>query len=43
MSVVDRGGLERCACECYAVLKKELARLLPPVAAGAAQAAAVAG
>jgi CRP-like cAMP-binding protein len=28
-SVLDRGGLERCACECYSVVKLEYARLLP--------------
>jgi CRP-like cAMP-binding protein len=27
--VVDRGGLEKRTCECYAVVKKEYARLLP--------------
>jgi CRP-like cAMP-binding protein len=27
--VLDRGGLERRACECYAVVKKEYDRLLP--------------
>ena len=31
ISVVDRIGLEACACECYAVVKKELSRLLPDV------------
>jgi len=29
ISVLDRQGLETHACECYAVVKKELARLLP--------------
>jgi DNA-binding GntR family transcriptional regulator len=32
ITVVDRAGLEQRACECYAVVKKELDRLLPPVA-----------
>jgi hypothetical protein len=27
--VLDRSSLEAHACECYAVVKKELARLLP--------------
>jgi hypothetical protein len=27
--VLDRGGLERRTCECYAVVKKEYDRLLP--------------
>jgi len=27
--VVDRAGLERRVCECYAVVKKEYDRLLP--------------
>ncbi|NDP48272.1 MAG: winged helix-turn-helix domain-containing protein, partial [Sulfuriferula multivorans] len=31
ISVLDRTGLERHACECYAVVKEELARLLPDV------------
>jgi CRP-like cAMP-binding protein len=29
ITVVDRGGLEVRACECYAVLRKEVGRLLP--------------
>jgi len=29
ISVLDRAGLERRACECYAALKREYARLLP--------------
>jgi CRP-like cAMP-binding protein len=29
ISVVDRAGLERRSCECYAVVKKEYDRLLP--------------
>ncbi len=29
LSVLDRAGLERCACECYSVIKREHARLLP--------------
>ncbi len=28
--VLDRAGLERCSCECYAVVKKEYDRLLAP-------------
>jgi len=31
ITVLERTGLERCACECYAVVKKELIRLLPDV------------
>ena len=31
ISVLDRGGLESRACECYAVVKKELRRLLSDV------------
>jgi hypothetical protein len=31
IAVLDRHGLEIHACECYAVVKKELARLLPDV------------
>ena len=30
ITVVDRGGLEQRSCECYAVVKKEYDRLLPP-------------
>jgi CRP-like cAMP-binding protein len=30
IEVVDRGGLEKRTCECYAVVKKEYDRLLPP-------------
>jgi CRP-like cAMP-binding protein len=29
ITVLDRGGLERQVCECYAVVKKEFSRLLP--------------
>jgi DNA-binding GntR family transcriptional regulator len=29
IKVVDRPGLEKRACECYAVVKKEIERLLP--------------
>jgi hypothetical protein len=29
--VLERSGLEATACECYAVVKKELARLLSDV------------
>jgi CRP-like cAMP-binding protein len=31
ITVLERTGLERCACECYAVVKKELSRLLPDI------------
>jgi CRP-like cAMP-binding protein len=31
IAVLERAGLERRACECYGVVKKELARLLPGV------------
>jgi CRP-like cAMP-binding protein len=34
ISVLDRPGLERRSCECYAVVKKEYDRLLPPTLAG---------
>jgi len=30
ITVLERSGLETRTCECYAVIKKELARLLPP-------------
>jgi CRP-like cAMP-binding protein len=33
ITVLDRKGLERRSCECYAVVKKEYDRLLPPKAA----------
>ncbi len=29
ITVLDRPGLEKCSCECYAVVKREFARLLP--------------
>ena len=29
ITVLDRPGLERCTCECYAVVKKEYDRLIP--------------
>ena len=29
ISVLDRAGLEKRSCECYAVVKKEYDRLLP--------------
>ena len=29
ITVLDRPGLEKRVCECYAVVKKEFARLLP--------------
>jgi hypothetical protein len=31
IAVLDRSGLEAGACECYAVVKKEMARLLSDV------------
>lgn len=31
VTVLDRSGLERSACECYAVLREEYARLVPSV------------
>jgi len=34
ISILDRVGLQTCACECYSVVKKELGRLLPAVAPG---------
>ncbi|MBC7955595.1 MAG: Crp/Fnr family transcriptional regulator [Cytophagales bacterium] len=33
ISVLDRPGLERRTCECYAVVKREYDRLLPPIEA----------
>jgi hypothetical protein len=33
IAVLDRRGLERRACECYAVVRKEYERLLPHYAA----------
>ena len=33
ITVLDRPGLEKCTCECYAVVQKEYARLLPPTTA----------
>ncbi len=36
ISVLDRPGLEQRACECYAVVKREYDRLLPPPAKPAA-------
>jgi hypothetical protein len=29
ITAVDRAGLERHVCECYAVVEKEFSRLLP--------------
>ena len=29
VTVVDRGGLEACSCECYEVISDEFDRLLP--------------
>lgn len=37
IEVLDRGGLEERACECYAVVKHECDRLLPQAAPDAAQ------
>jgi CRP-like cAMP-binding protein len=34
IKVLDRAGLERRSCECYAVVKKEYDRLLPDIQAG---------
>jgi Mn-dependent DtxR family transcriptional regulator len=34
ISVLDRAGLEKRTCECYAVVKKEYERLLPGKPAG---------
>ena len=34
ISVLDRAGLEKRTCECYAVVKKEYERLLPEKRAG---------
>jgi hypothetical protein len=31
ITVLKRTGLESCACECYVVVKREMARLLPEV------------
>jgi CRP-like cAMP-binding protein len=31
ITVIDRAGLEQRTCECYAVVKKEYDRLLPPL------------
>ena len=33
ITIVDRPGLERRTCECYAVVKKEYDRLLPELTA----------
>ena len=30
MALVDRAGLEKAACDCYKVVRRELARLLAP-------------
>jgi hypothetical protein len=29
MTITDRRGLERCACECYAIIRQTFKRLLP--------------
>jgi hypothetical protein len=31
ITVLNRSGLEKLTCECYAVVKREYARLLPPL------------
>jgi CRP-like cAMP-binding protein len=31
ITILDRAGIEECACECYAVLRSEIDRALPPV------------
>lgn len=41
IEVLDRSGLESHSCECYAVVKKELSRLLPDVRSRQDSAAAV--
>ena len=33
ITILDRDGLERRTCECYAVVKREYDRLLPPAIA----------
>jgi Mn-dependent DtxR family transcriptional regulator len=33
ITVLDREGLEKRTCECYAVVKNEYGRLLPPILA----------
>jgi Mn-dependent DtxR family transcriptional regulator len=33
ITVLDRSGLEKRTCECYAVVKREYDRLLPPTLA----------
>ena len=38
ITVIDRPGLEAQVCECYAVVKKEYDRLLPPKTAGSSPA-----
>ncbi len=38
ITVLNRPGLERGSCECYAVVKREYERLLPPLAGDAAPA-----
>ena len=43
ISVLERVGLERRVCECYAVVKKETRRLLPDHDRGVAQTAGAAG
>ena len=40
ITVLDRPQLEKLSCECYAVVKRETDRLLPPIAASFAEARA---
>jgi CRP-like cAMP-binding protein len=37
ISVLDQSGLQTCACECYAVVRRELGRLLSPALQAAAR------
>lgn len=41
ITILDRHALERKSCECYAVVKKEYDRLLPPAASNALRAVSV--
>jgi hypothetical protein len=40
ITVLDRPRLEKLSCECYAVVKRETDRLLPPIASSLAEARA---
>jgi hypothetical protein len=31
ITIIDRGGIEECACECYAVIRSETDKAIPPV------------